>query len=136
MTALLRDSVAMRAGPSAWRADAEVRVDEIVLPGGRTALAASAVIRTDRDDVAAPVTAVFAISDPASRRVLLWYHPAADPAADFPLTRTLLDVADLDGDGVPEIVTRTDLSEEWRYTIYRRAPNGWAETVNAYGGGC
>lgn len=136
MVVLLRDSVVKRGGPGAWRNDAEVRVAVIALRGGTTALAGSAIVRTNRDDVAAPVTSIFAITDPANRRVLVWYHPATDPAADYPMARTLLDVADLDGDGAPEVVARTDLSEAWEYTVYRHTPAGWTQAFETTGGGC
>jgi hypothetical protein len=140
MAALLRDAVVRRGGAKAWRDDAEVQAEEIAMPGGRAMLVGSAVVRLDRDDVAAPVNAAFIIAERAEsgawRPVMIWEHPASDPGADYPLVRRLLDAADLDGDGVPEIVARTDLSEEWQYTVYRHGPRGWTQAVEVSGGGC
>lgn len=139
MTALLREAIVHQAGARGWRGGADVRVSEVTLPHGRV-LVGSAVVRLDRDDVAAPVNAAFIIAEPgergAWRPAVTWSHPASDPAADFPLSRTLLDVADLDIDGTPEIVTRTDYSEYWQYTIYRLGRRGWAPAFEASSGGC
>jgi hypothetical protein len=139
MTALLRAAVVRREGAQGWRPDAKVDAWEIVLRGGAVAVAGSAVVKLDRDDVAAPVNAAFIIAERsggALRPAMTWSQSAHDPKTDWPKTRALLDAADLNGDGMPEIVTRTDLSEEWQYTIYRRGPHGWAEAYNSFGGGC
>jgi hypothetical protein len=139
LTALLRAAIVRREGARGWRADAKVDAWEVVLRGGAVAVAGSAVVKLDPDDVAAPVNAAFLIAERsggALRPVMTWSQSAHDPKTDWPRTRALLDAADLDGDGMPEIVTRTDLSEEWQYTIYRRTPRGWAEAYNSYGGGC
>jgi len=139
MRSLLRQAIVRSAGASGWRYDADLRVSEITTPHGKL-LAGSAVVRLDRDDVAAPVNAAFVIAERSEsgawRPVVTWTHPASDPATDFPLSRTLLDVADLDLDGNPEIVTRTDYSEYWQYTIYRLGRHGWAPAFEASSGGC
>jgi hypothetical protein len=139
MRSLLRQAIIRSAGANGWRYDADLRVSEVTMPHGKL-LVGSAVVRLDRDDVAAPVNAAFVIAEPSEsgawRPVATWAHPASDPAADFPLSRTLLDVADLDLDGNPEIVTRTDYSEYWQYTIYRLGRHGWAAAFEASSGGC
>ncbi len=50
--------------------------------------------------------------------------------------RSLLDVADLDGDGVPEMITRGMFYEGWGYIILERGPDGWTEIYDGGGGGC
>jgi hypothetical protein len=140
MAGLLRAAIVRAGGEHAWRDDAEVQASAVTMPGHGYVLAGSAVVRLDRDDVAAPVNAAFIIAERgesgAWRPVMIWHHPATDPAADFPLARRLLDAADLDGDGRPEIVARTDMSEYWEYTVYRLGPRGWTAEYEASGGGC
>jgi hypothetical protein len=50
--------------------------------------------------------------------------------------RSMLDAADLDGDGVPELVTRAAYNEGWGYTILKCAAAGWTEIYQGGGGGC
>jgi hypothetical protein len=50
--------------------------------------------------------------------------------------RDLLDVADLDGDGVPEIVMRSWYYESGDYTILRFRADRWEEWFQAGGWGC
>jgi hypothetical protein len=68
------------------------------------------------------------------------YHPVyvfyADEDEDEMARRSLLDVADLDGDGVPEMITRGMFYEGWGYIILQRGPDGWTEIYDGGGGGC
>lgn len=50
--------------------------------------------------------------------------------------RFLLDAVDLDGDGVPELVTRTLEYEGWYFTVLQRSADGWREIYEGGGGGC
>lgn len=50
--------------------------------------------------------------------------------------RSLLDAADLDGDGVPELVSRLMFNEGWGYAVLRRGADGWTEIYQGGGGGC
>lgn len=50
--------------------------------------------------------------------------------------RSLLDVADLDGDGVPEMVVQVMYNEGWGYAVLKRGPDGWTEIYQGGGGGC
>jgi hypothetical protein len=48
----------------------------------------------------------------------------------------LVDAADLDGDGMPELVIRTTYYEGWDYTILSRTEAGWIEVHRGGGTGC
>lgn len=50
--------------------------------------------------------------------------------------RSVLDAADLNGDGVPELVARAMVNEGWQYVVLERGSDGWAETYRGGGGGC
>jgi hypothetical protein len=51
--------------------------------------------------------------------------------------RSFWDAADLDGDGVPELVMRaTTRSGWWEYTILKRGMDGWAEIYQGGGYAC
>lgn len=68
------------------------------------------------------------------------YHPAfvwyADEREASMQRRALLDALDVDGDGSPELVTRTAYYEGWDYTVLRRTREGWSEIYQGGGGGC
>jgi hypothetical protein len=50
--------------------------------------------------------------------------------------RSLLDVADLDGDGVPEMVVQVMYNEGWGFAVLKRDADGWREIYQGGGGGC
>lgn len=50
--------------------------------------------------------------------------------------RSLLDVADLDGDGVPEMVVQVMYNEGWGFAVLKRGADGWREIYQGGGGGC
>lgn len=50
--------------------------------------------------------------------------------------RSVLDGADLDGDGVPELVVRLMFNEGWGYAVLKRGADGWTEIYQGGGGGC
>ena len=71
------------------------------------------------------------------RIAVTWKHARGDEEGeDEEFERRVLDAADLDGDGTPEIVARTALTESWVYTIYKRGAGGWTEVYRGGGGGC
>ncbi|HYW10413.1 MAG TPA: hypothetical protein VE871_00610 [Longimicrobium sp.] len=67
------------------------------------------------------------------RPAYAWFHEGMDDGVE---TRTLVDAADLDGDGMPELVVRTLYYESWDFLILRRTPAGWMEAYRGGGGGC
>lgn len=67
------------------------------------------------------------------RPVYVFY---ADEGESEMARRSLLDVTDLDGDGVPELITRGTYYEGWAYIILKRGAAGWAEIYQGGGGGC
>jgi hypothetical protein len=67
------------------------------------------------------------------RPAYAWFHGGMDDGVE---TRTLVDAADLDGDGMPELVVRTLYYESWDFLILRRTPAGWVEAYRGGGGGC
>jgi len=67
------------------------------------------------------------------RPAYAWFHEGMDDEVE---TRTLVDAADLDGDGMPELVVRTLYYESWDFTILRRIPAGWMVAYQGGGGGC
>lgn len=69
----------------------------------------------------------------AYRPVYVWYE---DQEEGDMQRRTLRDVLDMDGDGVPELVARTTYYESWDYTVLRRGAGGWTEIYQGGGGGC
>lgn len=49
--------------------------------------------------------------------------------------RSFVDAADLDGDGVPELVMRAAYAESVGYTVLKRGADGWTEIYQGGGGG-
>ncbi|HEX6748100.1 MAG TPA: hypothetical protein VF092_12470 [Longimicrobium sp.] len=136
MTALLRRAVTEHG--SGWGESASVRVTRILVPGGAEVLAGDVELRGDEAD-APPAAAAFVIAERAGgawRPAVTWVPVPPSPTEERPMSRLLLDAADLDGDGSPELVTRTGYSEWSQYTIYRRAAGGWTAVYDAHGGGC
>jgi hypothetical protein len=50
--------------------------------------------------------------------------------------RSFLDAADLDGDGVPELVLRSAYHEAMNYAVLKRGASGWSEIYEGGGGSC
>lgn len=67
------------------------------------------------------------------RPAYAWFHQGVDADVE---TQALVDAADLDGDGMPELVVRTLYYESWDFTILRRAEHGWMPVYRGGGGGC
>jgi hypothetical protein len=62
-----------------------------------------------------------------------WFHEGVEASVE---AQELVDAADLDGDGMPELVVRTLYYESWDFTILRRAEHGWMPVYRGGGGGC
>jgi hypothetical protein len=67
------------------------------------------------------------------RPAYAWFHEGRAPDVE---SRELLDAADLDGDGMPELVLRLGFYESWSYAILSRDDEGWTEAYRGGGGGC
>jgi hypothetical protein len=140
MTVLLRREV--ESTGQSWSPDAEVKGLVVSLPGGGAAVVGSAAIRhsgAEADPRARAAAFMIAErqTDGSIRPLVTWKHARGDEEGeDEQFERRMVDAADLDGDGTPEIVARTAMTESWLYTIYKRGPNGWAEVYRHGGGGC
>lgn len=62
-----------------------------------------------------------------------WYHKGAEDAFE---DRTLLDVVDLDGDGIAEVIADGHYYESNDYIIYKRTAGVWRPIYKGGGGGC
>ncbi|HET7461198.1 MAG TPA: hypothetical protein VFJ82_08110 [Longimicrobium sp.] len=140
MTALLRREVEAKGGR--WSGDARVDVLRVALSGGAAVVGSAALYpASSAGEDNRPRHAAFIIAeagaDGALRPAATWSHAlSAGGEEDEEVERRLLDAADLDGDGTPEIVARTAMTESWRYDVYRRGPDGWAVVYTGGGGGC
>jgi hypothetical protein len=67
------------------------------------------------------------------RPAYVWFHEGVEAAVE---AQELVDAADLDGDGMPELVVRTNYYESWDFTILRRTEHGWIPVYRGGGGGC
>jgi len=140
MTALLRREITAKGG--AWRDDARVDVLKVALPGGAAVVGSAALHPASRaGEDNRPRHAAFIIAergaDGSLRPAVTWAHAlSGGDEEDEQVERHILDAADLDGDGTPEIVARSAMTESWSYDIYRRGPNGWSVVHTGGGGGC
>ena len=139
ITPLLRDALAAKG--AGWLPGTVVEAVAVPLPDGHTVLVGWAETREKGSDTAEPPeAAAFVIAEnPGTgyRAAYTWTRtqPYQDDG-ETPQSRMLVDAADLDGDGVPELVARSAFTEAWGYVVYRRAATGWAEALSASGGGC
>lgn len=67
------------------------------------------------------------------RPAYTWFHEAV---VDDVESRRLVDAADLDGDGVPELVIRNGYYESWDFGILKRTELGWRLVYRGGRGGC
>lgn len=129
MLALLRDTVTARR----WSWDEvmgrNIKVNTVVLPDGGEAVVGSALVRNERDVIERPLWTVFVIAEPDSAGRLRARY-ARFEAEDDPYSPSLLDVADLDGDGVPELLAVGDITQGGgEMGIFRRGWDGWREIL-------
>lgn len=82
------------------------------------------------------VQSVFALLEVEGRNSRLALHWTNVGLEDDAQTRVPIDILDLDGDGVPELITKTTYSESWDYQIWRRRAGRWTLWVASGGGGC
>ncbi len=83
------------------------------------------------------VSAVFIIAEKAGdgpyKVTFTWFHTGSDESRE---TLDLVDVLDMDGDGVPEIVTEDGGYEDVSYHVYRKENGTWVDYFENAGGGC
>ncbi|MGB8506927.1 MAG: hypothetical protein WCD76_00845 [Pyrinomonadaceae bacterium] len=65
--------------------------------------------------------------------VMTWHHFGSEADAEY---RRLVDVLDLDGDGVSELVVQGLYYESHDYMIYKRQAGQWRVAYKGGGGGC
>lgn len=63
----------------------------------------------------------------------VWFNEGVEEDVE---TQQLIDAADLDGDGMPELVVRHGYYESWDFEILRRGELGWTRAYRGGGGGC
>lgn|GEM_PF-2454906 len=128
MTALLRDSVVAHGE---WDDEARIEVDAVPLAGGGVALVGSAYLRRN-DFMQEPAWGAFIVAEregAAYRPSIGWLEDGDDEV----YAASLLDVIDIDRDGVPEIVTRAHASWGQKYTILARGAAGWSVVFETSG---
>lgn len=83
------------------------------------------------------VNAVFIIAEKSGdgtyKVTFTWFHTGSDSSFQ---TQDLVDVLDIDGDGIPEIVTEFGYSEAVEYHVYRKENGAWVDYFKNFGGGC
>jgi hypothetical protein len=134
----LADSIQAARGASADHRRTAVleRLFAVTVPGApEPVLVGSSRISFEKDG-SEHVQAVMVVAErrEGADRPAYVFH--ADETEGDMLSRELLDAADVDGDGVPELVARNMYYEGWTYTILRRGPGGWTEIYQGGGGGC
>ena len=72
------------------------------------------------------------MKDGQYRPGLIWYHNGAEGTAEV---RRLIDVLDLDGDGVAEVFAMTGYYESSDFTIYKRVKGVWRSVYQGGGFG-
>jgi hypothetical protein len=103
-------------------------------PNARPVLLASYTLETEDAVFRQAALLVFAEDgDDGYRPAFAWFHEGIEADVE---SRTLVDAADLDGDGQAELVVRNGYYESWSYTIFTRTPAGWVEVYHGGGGGC
>jgi hypothetical protein len=128
MLALLRDTVAARQWFWDDVRDRNLQVNTVVFPGGE-AVVGSALVRNERDVIGRPLWSLFMVAEPDSSGHLRARY-ARFEAEDDPYSPSLLDVADLDGDGVPELLAVDDITHGGgEMSIFRRGWDGWREVL-------
>jgi len=128
MVALLRDTVAAHGNGWAYVRPRDLHVDAVALPGGGVALVGSALERNEIDPIERPRMTVLIVAEREGARLRVAY--ARYEAEDDPYSPGLLDVVDLDGDGVPELVTVDDITQGGGMIgVFRRGPGGWREVA-------
>ena len=88
-----------------------------------------------RADVPGPEHALFLVAEPnrnGYRAALEWYHRGEEVTVR---RRKLVDVLDLDGDGMSEIIAHTLYYESWDFAIYQKKRGRAATWRTVYQGG-
>ena len=110
-------------------------VQTVLLPDGTRIVAASG--RASAFEEAEMPAAAFVLFEMTSSGERVILDSATADGRDLVRSQTdFFDAADLDGDGVPEIVLYHLYYESWDYTILRRTGPGWEQVYKGGGGGC
>lgn len=67
------------------------------------------------------------------RPAYTWFH---EGVVDDVESRRLVDAADLDGDGMPELILQAGYYESWDFRVVMRTEAGWRQVYHGGGGGC
>jgi hypothetical protein len=135
LRALLNDT--LEAHMYGWDDRHEARdlvVNAVRLRGDSTALVGSYVERTETAATDNPFMGAFMIAERDRAGVYRATYSAiwGDPGDEVPYTPELYDVVDLDRDGVPELVTVTNVSMgSDRFSVFHRGPAGWREVLRS-----
>jgi hypothetical protein len=135
MRDLLRDTIV--AHQYVWYAEderREMRVSAVLLRGDTVALVGSYLEREVTAATDFPFMSVMIVAERDSGGVYRasWSGLWGDPGNDRPYTPQLLDVVDLDHDGIPEIVTISDESMgSGMFSVFKRGPRGWREVLRS-----
>ncbi|CAB1367541.1 hypothetical protein [Denitratisoma oestradiolicum] len=71
--------------------------------------------------------------DALYKPTLTWFHTGEEASVE---TQDLVDILDIDGDGVPEIITQFGYYEAVEYHVYRKAKGKWGDFYKQFGAGC
>ncbi|RMG54966.1 MAG: hypothetical protein D6723_03830 [Acidobacteria bacterium] len=74
--------------------------------------------------------------DTGYRTGLAWYHKAVDGDGFDTEVRELVDVLDINGDGIGEVFILRSTYATWSYMIYKRQDGQWRSIYEGGGGGC
>jgi hypothetical protein len=80
--------------------------------------------------------ALFIIFEPSGDKLkaaLTWYHKGAEATAE---DRRLVDILDLDADGLAEVIVEGHYYESNDYFIYKKQQGRWRSVYQGGGGGC
>lgn len=107
----------------------------LVHPNARPVLVASYTLDTTQQSYLrrAALLLVAEEGETGYRPAYVWFNEGVEEQVE---TQQLVDAADLDGNGMPELVLRTLYYESWDFTILRRSELGWLRTYRGGGGGC
>ena len=87
----------------------------------------------DDDVINAALVIAERVGKKAYSSTYTWYHSGSDASLE---ERDLVDILDLDGDGIPEIVIQSNGYEDTGYDIYKKSTTGWDEIFEASASGC
>lgn len=108
-------------------------VQVVALGPGEEALAGVAIQDSVRGDASPEV---FLLAEARGIHYVLTLAVARDAGATLPGGVQLLDVMDLGGDGVGEVLLRLPKNGAWDYLVFKRLLSTWVKLYEGRGGGC